>query len=246
MLTAAFLFALTGCGKMAVDGVVVDVTGAPIAGATVTLVGSQCQSVTDESGVFRVPCLPGEYLIHINADGFIEVKVENFDASERKSYDIGKQMMVTLPTEEGLLLLNENSYTSLPKSLLVRTKGGAGLEQWKHYCLPEDREIPPEQIIRLPEGNHAFFDNEAPGWRPWILDEDGCAYKMEPKTKSAWETTYGEKANFLKEQIEDGKSIVLMELPAGRYFVADWEGGFFTRGTIGEEKGFIGHYIVVE
>jgi len=246
MLMTSFLFALTGCGKMAVDGEVVDVTGAPIAGATVTLVGGQCQSVTDENGKFRVPCLPGKYMVHINADGFLEIKVEDFDGSERKSYDLGKQMMVTLPKQEGLLLLDEDHYKAMPKTLLERTKGGAGLEQWKHYCLPSDREVPAEQIVRLPAGNHAFFDNRTSGWRPWLLDEDGCAYKMAPKSKNAWEMTYGEKANFIKEQIEEGMSLVLMELPAGQYFVADWDGGFFTRGTIGEEKGFLGHYIVVE
>ena len=80
---------LVGCGKMAVDGEVVDVTGEPVVGATVTLAGSRCQAVTDSTGRFELPCIPGTYDLHVSAEGYIEDKTEAFDANERKRYDIG-------------------------------------------------------------------------------------------------------------------------------------------------------------
>lgn len=245
-MTLPLLLALVGC-KMAVDGEVLDVVGQPIPGATVTLVSverSQCQTVTDAAGAFELACPTGVYDLHIGAEGYLDHITEDFDASERKRHDVGRQTLIKLPTEEGLLRFDEGSYVAMPRARLERRKGGAGVDQWKHYCLPE--EVPEGQITRLPPGNHAFFDNESVGWRPWRLDEEGCAYRMAPRDEKSWETTYAEKANYIEEKVAQGKKLVLMELPAGRYFIADWDNGFFTKGTVDGEKGYVGHYLVVE
>jgi hypothetical protein len=240
---SALVLSLVGCGKMAVDGEVVDVTGEPIAGATVTLVGSHCQVVTDETGRFALPCLPGTYDLHIGADGYIEDKTKDFEATERKRYDVGSKMLITMPTEKGLMLLDGNGYKPMPRGLLEREKGGTTQEDmYKYWCLPEEK---PEATI-LPEGRHNFFDNESVGWRPFRLDEEGCAYRMSPHSETAWGVDYAEKAEFITHQVEPGKEVVLMELPAGEYFIADWDQGFFTKGQVDGKKGSVGHYLVVQ
>ena len=231
-----------GCGKMAIDGEVVDVTGAPLADAVVTAVGQRCQTRTDLEGKFSLVCLPGMFSIHIGYEGFIEHQIEAYDASERKRYDLGKTVMVKMPSKKGLLKFDGGEYRLMEPGLLRLIKEGAGTAMSKRWCLPENG----TPATRLAAGNQAFFDNETLGWRPFVLDDEGCAYRMSPNSKTSWGVDYNEKANFVTRQLVQGKTVVVMELPRGEYFIADWEGGFFTRAKLGDEKGFGGFYLKVE
>ena len=114
-MTPVLLPLLVGCGKMAVDGTVQDVAGEPIAGARVTLIGSQCQAVTDAEGKFALPCLPGVYDLTIGADGFLAHDLAAFDASERKRYDIGVRTLIKMPTDKGLLRFTDHAYEPLER-----------------------------------------------------------------------------------------------------------------------------------
>jgi len=238
---------LAGCGKMAIDGTVSDVSGEPIVGARVTLIGTQCQTVTDAEGRFELPCLPGVYTLTIGADSYLAQDIEQFDASERKRYDVGTRNLIKLPTDKGLLKFVDNAYEPLARGWIERRKGGSGTDQWKIYCLPEDEaeraEIP---VNTFAAGNQPFFDNDSGGWRAWKLDEEGCAYRMAPDTKSSWEMTYGEKPEMQEQRLEDGKSIVVLALEPGAYFVADWGTGFFKSATENERKAYWGHHLVVQ
>ena len=97
-------------------------------------------------------------------------------------------------------------------------------------------------------GTHAFFDNESIGWRPFRLDQDGCAYRMSPSSDTRWGVDYAEKASFETRQVAEGKEIVLMTLEPGRYFIADWDQGFFTKVKAegGETLGYSGFYVEVQ
>ena len=248
-MTTVLLPLLVGCGKMAIDGTVQDVAGEPIVGARVTLIGNQCQTVTDAEGKFALPCLPGVYDLTIGADGFLAHDLRAFDASERKRYDVGVRTLIRMPTEKGLLRFTDNEYVSLERGWIERRKGGSGTDQWKIYCLPEDE----AEAAAIPEntfaaGNQPFFDNDSGGWRAWKLDEEGCAYRMAPDSTSSWEMTYGVKPEQQEQQLEEDKSIVVLALEPGRYFVADWTTGFFKMAREGdkEEKAYWGYHFVVQ
>ena len=238
--------ALTGCAKMAVDGEIVDIaSGEPLAGVTVTAINSQCQTVTAAAGKFSLTCVPGSYDLLITAEGYIEENIEAYDAGERKRYDIGKRGLVRIPKKKGLLLFQKGEYVEMERALLERRKGGQGKDLWKHYCLPEGGD---PTVNRMAAGVVNFFDHEAPRWRPFRLDEDGCAYKMFPNRDSKEEKiAYAENPEFVKHQLKQGKVIVQMKLDRGVYFVADWtNSGFFTKAKIDGEKGFGGYLIVAK
>ncbi len=83
----------TGCSRMAIDGQVTDVAGEPIVGAMVSAVGgAQCQDQTDETGGFELVCKPMRYELHIGKAGYIPEVLKDFDASERKRYELGTEI----------------------------------------------------------------------------------------------------------------------------------------------------------
>ncbi|MCB9762344.1 MAG: carboxypeptidase regulatory-like domain-containing protein [Alphaproteobacteria bacterium] len=242
LLLLAPLVAL-GCGKMAIDGEVTDHTGAPLPNVMVTAVGTQCQTLTDESGRFELVCLPGIYNITIGLNGYISDEIEAFEAPARERYDLGKRVLIRIPDEKGLLLFDGQEYRKMQPGKLIRRMGGTGLDAYKHYCLPDED----NPVNTLPPAVHGFFDNQSDGWRPFRIDDTGCAYKMSPKSRTQWGVDYSEKPEYQERVVEQGKKIVLMELPPGRYFIADWDKGFFTpiKGEGGKTEGYSGFYLEV-
>lgn len=213
-------FWLFGCGKMAVDGEIVDASGEPLEGATVTAIGTQCQTVTDDHGRFSLACMPGTYKVSIGQAGYISDELE-VEAPERKRYDVGKRTLIKIPEEEGFFIFDRNTYKPMKPGFLERKSGGKGMDQYRHYCLDKDG----SEATKLTPGVYPFFDNEASGWKPFKLDDDGCAYKMSPTSGSQWGVDYAEKPKFESRQVAREKDIVLMELDEGEYFVADWGKG---------------------
>lgn len=240
---AALALALTGCSKMAIDGEVTDVTGEPVVGAMVTAVGTLCQTNTDDEGKFALVCQPGLYDISISAPGYLSEDVDEYDAGERKRYSLGKRVLIKQPTEEGLLLFDGKGYSPMTGGLLERRMGGRGLDAYKHYCLAAGG----TEVNRIDAGVRAFFDNKTEGWKPFRLDEEGCAYRMSPTSKTQWGVDYAEKPEYEERQVDTGKKIVLMDLTPGRYFIADWRKGFFTKvkDESGSSLGYSGYYLEV-
>ena len=241
MRTAACMLAsllLAGCGQMAIDGEVVTVAGEPAVGARVTAMGSSCSTVVGEDGRFALPCQPGNYVVVITHPGFIEIK-EEVEAPERERYDLGKQVMVAIPDSKGLFLFQDNQYVSMEPGFLARTIV-TGDVKTRRYCLDVDAST----ATRLAPGNHAIFDNQTDGWRPFILDAEGCAYRDQRDSKARWEVTYKEKPAYEERTLEAGKKVAVMELPAGDYFIADWDQGFFTTDP-NNKKHYTGYWIKV-
>jgi hypothetical protein len=237
---------LTACSNMAIDGSVVDVTGAPIVGANISAVGApQCSTTTGEDGRFELVCNPDTYTLTINAAGYLSKSYDQFDATERKRYELGQNALVKLPSEKGLLKFDQQSYTAMEPGHIIKKAGGKGTDAYKHYCLDPQAEVP---VNLFAAGTHPFFDNESIGWRPFRLDEDGCAYRMSPSSDTRWGVDYAEKASFETSQLEEGKEIVLLTLEPGRYFIADWDQGFFTKvkAEDGKTVGYSGYYVEVQ
>lgn len=249
MRSAAILLILSGltaCSNMAIEGDVVDVTGAPVVGANISAVGAPaCTTTTDDAGHFELVCAPGVYTVNIGAAGYISETLDQFDASERQRYPIGRKVMIKIPVERGLLKFDGQSYTAMEPGVVVKNAGGKGTDAFKHYCLADDHENPTN---RMAKGTVAFFDNESPGWRPFRLDDEGCAYRMSPTSDTRWGVDYAEKAEIETKQVEEGKEIVLITFEPGQYFIADWERGFFmkVKDEAGETIGYSGFHVVVE
>ena len=243
MLLTLFL----ACGSTRFEGTVVDVTGAPMTGATLTVVGHPCQAIVRADGGFDLPCSPGVYDISLGQTGYISETWSNYEANEKKTYDLGETVLVRIPDEKGLLVFKGGTYTAMERGFLVKSSGGRGKNQYRHYCLPEnaDERMP---INAFPAGKVAFFDNASGGWRPWRLDEAGCAYKMSPSSETRWSVDFSDKAEWTKTELAPEKSLVVMTLEPGRYFISDWSNGFFQKGPTDDEKlaGYGGFYLKVE
>jgi len=239
----ALLVPLTACGVMAIDGQVIDADGAPIAGATVSAMpattattdaagnvsvdgaGRLCQARSDAEGRFSLECLPNTYDVVVSAEGYTSEDLQ-VEAPERKRYDLGKQLLVKIPSDKGLFLKQGTAYVEMTPGHLQRTTEKRGAELHRRFCLDADAGGPTE----LTAGVHAFFDHEHPGWRPFRLDEDGCAHRDTKDAQHRWTVEYREKAAYQTRELNRGRTIALMELPAGDYFIADWK-GFFQKST---------------
>lgn len=228
---AVALLALTGCSKMAVDGTVVDAQGQPIEGAMVTAVGTPCTTTSGPEGAFSLECQPAEHKLIISAEGYTTEDLD-VEATERKRYEIGKKVLIKIPDERGLHLLQDGAYTTMKGGYLERQLVKEGGLTHRAMCLNPDRGEPNE----LGSGVHALFDYEHPGWRPFKLDAEGCAYRDTKNEQHKWTVEYREKANYETREVNDGKTIVLLELPPGDYFIADWDKGFFNAVDLKEDR----------
>ena len=230
-----------GCGGMAIDGVVVDHAGNPVPDAMVTAVGTPHMATTDATGAFSLSCPPGVYDLTIAQVGHVTIKMWEYDANERQRYDLGRQVLVKVPEEKGLLLFTGGGFETLERGYVTRKSGGFGKDQYRHYCV----DAADSAVNALSAGGHTFFDHESVGWRAFQLDENGCAYKMSPNGPTSWGIDYNTKAKVESEQLEQGLERVLVTFEAGEYFIAHWDQGFFTKASR-EDGRYTGFYVKVQ
>lgn len=229
--------ALAGCGKMAIEGELVDVTGAPLAGAVVTAIGTPCQTTTDEAGHFDLTCPPGTYEITMGQTGYISHEV-SVEATERKRYDLEKTVLIKIPEGEGLFLLTDGVYSSMKPGFLTRRESRGG--DVRTYCVDPSR----GEANALPARIQSLFDKGHEGWRPFKLNGDGCAYQMSKQASGRWEVDFAEKPAYEERAVGKGMNIALIELLPGDYFIADWK-GFFVE-VPGEKQAYTGFWLHVE
>ena len=228
---------LGGCGKMAIEGDVVDVTGTPLAGAYVTTIGAPCQTMTDEAGHFELTCTPGTYQLTIGQAGYISHEVE-VEATEKKRYNLDRNVLIKIPEGEGLFLLTDGVYSSMKPGFLARRESRSG--DVRTYCIDTERGEP----NALPASVQSFFDKEHEGWRPFRLNADGCAYQMSKQSSGRWEVDFADKPLYDEHQVGKGMTIARIELQPGDYFVADWK-GFFVEAP-GEKQAYSGFWLQVK
>ena len=241
VLVPALLVLAGGCSNMAIDGLVLDARGNPINGAVVATIGSPCLTTTEETGKFALTCPPGKYTVVVSAEGYTSNEVE-LDASETKRYDIGKQVLIKIPEEKGLFLFGADAYEPMQQGFVVRELTKDGSLTHRKFCLDADKSKPNE----VKAGVAAFFDYEHPGWRPFRLDDEGCAYRDTKNQNHQWKVVYREKAEYETRQINEGKTIARMKLEPGQYFVADWKGFFVPVEEHDTEHIYTGYWLKVE
>lgn len=239
--TLAIALLAAGCSGTSFVGTVTDVSEQPLEGATITVVGTQCQTTVDGDGSFDLPCKPGEHRVAIAQRGFISKEIE-VSAQEATEYDLGKHILIRIPEGEGLFVFQGSKYAPMAPSQLQRKldKG-----QSKAFCLHRESATPNKQNA----GRIPLFDKGYDDWRAWKLDEQGCAYRSE-REGHKWQETYAERVSTTERKLEQDKSVVLLEAPAGEYFIADWRNGWFVEDEDPDlppgDKRYSGFYIVAE
>ncbi|MEC8424122.1 MAG: carboxypeptidase-like regulatory domain-containing protein, partial [Myxococcota bacterium] len=159
--TVLLCLSLGACGVGAIDGTVVDADGQPIVGATVSAMpattattdatgnvtvesqGRICQGRTDEAGSFSLECLPSTYDVVVSAEGYTSESFQ-VEAPERKRYDIGRQLLVKVPSAKGLFLKQGTAYAALAPGRLQRTTERSGALLHRRFCLDADAGGPTE------------------------------------------------------------------------------------------------------
>lgn len=230
-----------GCSRMAIDGEVSDARGNPLPGATVAAIGSPCLTTVDATGKFALPCPPGDYTVVISVEGYTSVQVD-VQAPERKRYDIGKQVLIKVPAEKGLFLFGSDAYEPMLPGFVARELTKDGSLTQRKFCLDAETSKPNE----VKAGVASFFDYEHPGWRPFRLDEEGCAYRDTKNQNHQWKVVYREKAEYETHQVNEGKTIARIQLEPGQYFIADWKGFFVPVEEHDENHVYTGNWLVVK
>ena len=237
-LAVPMLLTTVGCGQMAIDGEVVDAHGEPIQGAMITAAGSLCSTLTKEDGKFALECETGTYDVVVSAAGFTTEQFRQ-EAPEVARYDSGRHLLIRIPEQKGLHLFVDKEYVSMKPARLKRVLEETRKLTNRKVCL--DREQSEPNVVAA--GTHAIFDYEHPGWRPFRLDEEGCAYRDQKDEKHRWTVTYKEKPPYESKRYNEGKSVALMQLEPGEYFVADWKGFFVGADERDGRHSYTGHWI---
>ncbi len=240
-LSTGLAFLLAGCGGTVIEGSIVDVAGKPIPGARAAAFGTTCMDQTDEQGHFELKCPAGEYDLIFSADGYTDERM-TLAATERKTYDLGPQTLVKIPESKGLFLLVNDSYEAMKPGELVGRRKKEGGTVTRSFCLDREASQPNE----VPAGEATFFDYEHPGWRPFRLDDEGCAYRDRKNKQHRWKVEYRERAKFTSKEVNEGKRLVTIDFEPGEYFIADWKGFFVPVEGESDEKRYGGYWIVVK
>lgn len=244
IVSAGILGLLTACSGTSVAGKVTDVTGTPLVGAMVTIIGTNCQTLTDDEGAFDLSCKSGEYEVAIGNTHYVSKTLE-VSAVDAMRYDLGKVVLIRIPEGEGLFLFDGSEYTRMEPSYLQKFSTTNPVE--RAFCIDRKTAVPHRQK----PGRVPLFDKAYGDWRPWKLDAKGCAYRSR-RDGGQWQETYADRAKLTEQRLEFDKTVVLMEVERGEYFIADWSNGWFVQSAASrkekspEAKRYSGFYIKVD
>jgi hypothetical protein len=143
LLASPLAFAQGGVSVAPLSGVVVDTSGAPVPGASVTVnneaTGASFQSVTNAQGTFTVPALePGTYTVIISLSGF------------KQSVLKGNKLLTATPL--GIKATLEVG--GMEETITV--EGGAPLVQTQSAAVSTTIEV--NQIMNLPAGSRSALE----------------------------------------------------------------------------------------
>lgn len=240
-LLGALVMLTCGCSQTVIDGEVVDARGTPVPGATVTAAGTACSTRSDGTGHFALECEPGTHVVVVSAQGYT-TKEFTQAAPGSESYDSGRHLLVRMPQDRGLHLFVEDRYERLMPGRLRRDLVEQGPTVVRAICLDPSQSEP----NLLQAGAHMLFDHEHPGWRPFRLDADGCAYRDHKDAKHRWTEDYKDKPPYDVQEVGDGRSVARLQLSAGEYFIADWKGFFVGADEREQRHSYTGFWLRVE
>lgn len=250
MMLSSIWFACTG--GFSIDGSITDVTGAPLEGATIGMLGSTCQALTNAEGTFHFTCGTPSESIFVLSEGYVSEEIQLSD-TELVPHTIEPVKMVKIPDAKGLFLFDGAAYVEMKPGFLTRRLTGNRKEPSnRDYCL--NRELSAPNTLKA--GEVSLYDWEHPGWRPWIMDDEDCAYRTERVSKHRMKETHATKPAGKTRVLEVGRQeIVTFELEPGSYFIADWgTSGFFKEhdeagrraAGVNSERTYSGYWLVLE
>ena len=213
------LLALMGC-ETTLAGAVVDVAGAPLAGASVDA-GEACRAVTDAGGRFRVRCERGAYTFRVTHPDCIDGSWP-ITAEERGDVAVGSFSLARIPTADGLHLLNQGHFSPIAPAPLRRAEDADREQRW---CLDPAAGAPTE----VPAGDVRVLDNHTADWRLYRLDADGCAYRLRRGGGEHWSFTADRVLPTATTPVSEGRAWVDLALSPGDYVLAEWYEGFLVR-----------------
>lgn len=213
---------LAGCQRMTVQGTVTGPTGDPIADARIAVVGSLCHGRTDAEGHFSVPCTPGDLDVAVMQQGYVSRNVK-VKATERQPYPLGKIQLLPIPESSGLYVLHGATWEPPAPVLLERRADLNAKPIRRATCLvPGDVEgtSVPEQAV--------LYDRDAGDIQVYKLDDEGCARHLQ-QHGPGWVTVDTVRPKRHDESVAQGQKVIRLELEAGRYIIAPWANGEFTK-----------------
>lgn len=240
------LLLLAGCGA-GITGEVTDIAGQPLEGATVTAVaGERCQGTVKATGAVKLRCDKVEHTMIVAMAGYISEEIQ-VDATAGTA-DFGTIQLIKVPASDGLFLFDGSDYASMePGGVLVRhLEGNPRRVTGQRFCVDTEQST----VNRVDAGTVKWFDNRAPDWRAWKLDEEGCALRR-TRQDDRMRDTWSEKVRYETEVVGERREVLTMELEPGGYFIADWENGDFKQTNrrdddSGRRREYSGYYLVAE
>lgn len=224
---------------MSLTGSVVDGSGQPLEGVTVSTTDTRCSTQTDASGQFVLACEPGTFDLTFSKSNHIGSQTQVV-APEKVAYPVPTQTMTKIPESHGLFVLKNGQYEAIQSGTIKRTLRKNGETLQRSYCLQDGTQKP----TRMKKGTVTLFDHQASSWRLFRLDADRCAYRDTRNAQGRWVVAYREKPLLKAKTL--GKQLVLhrTKLRPGHYFAANWKGFFSPTDT--DSSLYDGFWIQVE
>ncbi len=234
-----YLLLLTACDPEQINGSVIDGSGQPIDGVSVSIEGTSFETTTNNNGSFSLDFTPGEKSITIHHPNFFD-RVLTIDLTDSKSKTLKPTVLVKNPTEDGLFVLHNDALMSLGEGILMRDTQRLGPAKKRRFCLDKEKSKP----NAVPAGSTRLADKNARPWRLFKLDGDGCAYRDAKDARGRWVVEYRERPTLGQQRRDDGIALHDVTLGKGEYFIADWA-GFFVPEPENEGR-YSGRWIRVE
>ena len=212
---------LSACSTTSVEGLVMDSTGAPIQGATVSRRTSDCSTLTKKDGRFDLRCEAGTWDIFIHHPSYFSA-AETIDVPEGSRTALERHTLIQIPETDGLHLLREASFVPLEPSSLERSASVTGEAKRRSFCVDRDRSTP--NIVS--SGALRILDRTTMPWRMFRMDPKGCAYRDSRNQEGRWVVEHRDRATVSHEPEVNGNRIHQVNVESGGYFIAEWAGFF--------------------
>lgn len=238
----ALALVVAGCQRPTATGTVQDVTGAPLEGARVTVVGTLCQDITDDAGRFSLSCQPEPWKVMVVKKGYVSEEVD-VDASEGDDHDLGTRTLVPIPEGgSGLYVYREGAWHRPGAGVLERRLDPPrGMPDRRSYCLLPDEsastEVPADELL--------LYEKGTTDWSLFRLDDDGCARHL-TRDGRAWKIEYSEQPHSVGREVGGSQRLHTVDLEPGEYFLAWWRGGNFVETSASQDgpRRYAGFHLV--
>lgn len=218
VFTSVFL----GCGSTTLNGVIEDSLSNPIANASVTADHTEgCAATTDERGRFLLECLPGTWTITVSSDGYLN-EVQSIAVPERSETTLPTVQLLAMPSTDGLFILSNGVFEPLPQVNLKRNTTTNGKAKERAFCVQQERYTP----VVVSDETVTILAKNTRGWRPFRMDDNGCAYRDAKTVDGHWVVKHQEQPTLQTQAIDETVTTHRLNAPAGDYFLADWAGFF--------------------